>query len=204
MDALEARVAEYYDQEGRARESMPLGAGRLAARVAFVDLLRAERRRSLLEVGSGPGRDAVAFTAAGIDVTAVDRSPGHVRLAREAGVRAMVGSILAVPVARAAFDAGWTMSTLVHVPDERWDAAMTSVIAALRPGAPLAVGLWGGVDEEHWQEPRGGLPTRFFSRRSHDRARSMLARHADVESFATWPGEAGWEYQFAVLRVPAT
>ena len=29
----------------------------------------------------------------------------------------------------------------------------------------------------------------------------MLARHATVESFATWPGDVpGWDYQLAVLR----
>ena len=155
----------------------------------------------MVEIGSGPGRDAVAFGAAGIDVTAVDRSPGHVRLATDAGVRAIVASLLALPFAPATFAAGWTMSTLVHVPDDRWDAALTSILGVLQPGAPFAVGTWGGVDDEHWQPPRDGLPTRFFSRRSHDRARAMLARHATVESFATWPGDVpGWDYQLAVLR----
>ena len=205
MDELEDLVAAYYDQEGSARETMPLGAVRLAARDRFLALLAAEGRTTVLEVGSGPGRDAVAVAAAGFDVTAVDRSPGHVRLAAAAGVRAIVASVLAVPFAPATFDAGWTMSTLVHVPDARWDTALASLVGALRPGAPLAIGLWGGVDDERWQEPRGDLPTRFFSRRSHDRVQDMLARHAAVESFETWPGNGpGWEYQIAVLRTPAT
>lgn len=205
VDELENLVATYYDQEGAAREAMPLGDVRLAARDRFLALLSAERRTTVLEVGSGPGRDAVAVARAGFDITAVDRSPGHVRLATAAGVRAVVASVLALPFAPATFDAGWTMSTLVHVPDERWDVAVASLVGAVRPGAPLVIGLWGGIDDEGWQEPRGDLPTRFFSRRSHDRAHAMLARHATVESFETWPGNGpGWEYQLAVLRAPAT
>jgi SAM-dependent methyltransferase len=184
---------------------MPLGEGRLAARRSFIELLRAEGRRRVLEVGSGPGRDAVAFIDAGLDVTAVDRSPGHVRLAAGAGVRAVVASLLDLPFARGTFDAGWTMSTLVHVPDDRWDRALSSMLSSVAGGAPLAIGLWGGVDEEHWQKPNGGLPARFFSRRSHERVQAMLARHATVESFETWPGDQpGWDYQLAVIRTPVT
>jgi SAM-dependent methyltransferase len=203
VDALEAGLAAYYDLEGSARQAMPLGDGRLAARESFVERLRAEGRRSLVEVGSGPGRDAVAFIEAGLEVTAVDRSPGHVRLASGAGVRAVVASLLDLPFAHGTFDAGWTMSTLVHVPDDRWDRALASIVSAVGAGAPIAIGLWGGVDVEHWQDARTGLPARFFSRRSHDRVQAMLARHADVESFDTWPGEQpGWDYQLAVLRTP--
>lgn len=202
MDELEAQLAAYYDREGTARRAMPLGVGRLEGRGSFVELTRREGRRTVLDVGSGPGRDALALTADGLDVTAVDRSSGHVRLATRAGVRALVASVLALPFPPASFDAGWTMSTLVHVPDDRWDRAMASLTAVLRPGAPLAIGLWGGVDEEHWQPPQGGLPTRFFSRRSHERVRSMLTRHGDVESFTTFAGNLpGWDYQFAVLRL---
>lgn len=203
MDELEMGLAAYYDLEGATRQAMPLGEGRLAARNAFVERLRAEGRRRLLEVGSGPGRDAVAFIDADLDVTAVDRSPGHVRLAAGAGVRAVLASLLDLPFRLGAFEAGWTMSTLVHVPDDRWDRAVSSIVSVVAAGAPIAVGLWGGVDGEHWQPPRNGLPARFFSRRSHDRVQAMLARHAVVESFTTWPGEQpGWDYQLAVIRAP--
>ena len=175
MDELERRLAEYYDQEGRARTAMPLGQRRVEQRSAFVDLLRRERRQRVIDVGSGPGRDALVFAAA---------------------------TVLALPFRPAAFDAGWTMSTLVHVPDDRWDLALASITTVLKAGAPLAIGLWGGPDDERWHPPRGGLPSRFFSLRSHDRAQEMLRRHGELESFLTWSdGPSDWEYQFAVLRV---
>ena len=202
MNDLESRLADYYDQEGESRLREPLDARRVAARHRFIELLHGESRHDLLEVGSGPGRDAIAFAEAGIDVVAVDRSMGHVRLAAAQGLRAIQASVLHLPVRDGAFAAGWTMSTLVHVPDARLDDALGSITKALRPGAPLVIGLWGGFDEEGWMPAHGGLPSRFFSLRSHERAFELLARHGTVEEFSTWSDDrSDWEYQLATVRI---
>ncbi|MGH3682807.1 MAG: class I SAM-dependent methyltransferase [Natronosporangium sp.] len=120
---LAADLAAYYDQEAAARAARELDPERVARRAEFLALLRAERRRMVLEVGTGPGRDATAFIAAGLAVGGVDRSREHVRLARLAGVDAYQASVLAMPFPARRFDAGWTMSTLVHVPDDQFAAA---------------------------------------------------------------------------------
>jgi SAM-dependent methyltransferase len=202
VDELERRLADYYDREGRARAAMPIGPHRVEQRRAFVELLLGERRQRLIDVGSGPGRDTLLFAAKGFTAMAVDRSRGHCQLAAAAGLLAVQATLLALPFPPATFDAGWSMSTLVHVPDNRWDVALASITTVLKPGAPLAIGLWGGLDDERWHPPRDGLPGRFFSLRAHDRAKAMLRRHGEVESFLTWSeGRRDWEYQFAVLRV---
>ena len=201
MDDLESRLAHYYDQEGESRLREPLDARRVEARRRFTELLHSESRHDLLEVGSGPGRDAIAFAEAGIDVIAVDRSMGHARLASAQCMRAIQASVLHLPVRDGAFAAGWTMSTLVHVPDARLDDALGAITNALQPGAPLMIGLWGGFDYEGWMPARSDLPSRFFSLRSHERALEMLARHGNVEEFSTWSDDRSeWEYQLTMLR----
>ncbi|HET9946049.1 MAG TPA: class I SAM-dependent methyltransferase, partial [Actinomycetes bacterium] len=117
MNPLEADLAAYYDQEAGERAERDLQPRRVEHRAAFLDLLAAEGRRTLVEIGTGPGVDARAFLAEGLAVSGVDLSPEHVRRAREAGVDAVVGSVLDLPYADGSFDAGWTMSTLLHVPD---------------------------------------------------------------------------------------
>jgi len=113
-------------------------------------------------------------------------------------------SLFDLPFRAACFDAGWTMSTLVHVADDEFAAAMRSIVATLAPGAPLAVGLWGGFDFEGIAEFDTLLPRRFFSLRTHERARSMLAEHGALERFDTWSRETStWQYQFAIVRTPA-
>jgi SAM-dependent methyltransferase len=143
--------------------------------------------------------------AAGLLVAGVDLSPEHVRHCRAAGVDAHVASVHRLPFADDAFDAGWTMSTLLHVPDADFDSAMREIRRVLRAGSPLAVGLWGGSDWEGSSVKDTIRPPRFFSSRSDERIRNMLSRHGTIERFETWAPEASssWWYQWCVLRVAA-
>ena len=202
-DRLEADLTAYYDQEAGQRAERAVDPRRGQRREAFADLLAAERRGRLLEVGTGPGLDAAAFLARGIAVSGVDLSVEHVRLSRAAGVDARVASVHRLPYADDSFDAGWTMSTLLHVPDTRFDAALGEICRVLSPGSPLAVGVWGGTDIELTSTRDEIKPPRFFSVRSDPRLREMLGRHGRLEQFETWPGPTvdSWSYQWCVLRV---
>ena len=201
MNPLEADLAAYYDQEAGERAERQLLPQRVAHRAAFLDLLVAEGRSRVVEIGTGPGVDAQAFLDRGLAVSGVDLSAVHVRRAREVGVDAVVGSVLDLPYPDGSFDAGWTMSTLLHVPDSHLDAALSEVVRVLEPGAPLAVGVWGGLDREGPGDQDSFQPPRFFSLRSHERWRAALERHARVEEWDTWAPEGQpWTYQWAVLR----
>ncbi|MEL7210873.1 MAG: class I SAM-dependent methyltransferase, partial [Actinomycetota bacterium] len=103
-----------------------------------------------------------------------------------------------------AFDAAWSMSTLVHVADADFDRAMDAIAATVVPGSPIALGLWGGRDQEGRQEEDHFDPPRFYSLRRHDRVQAMLEAHGTVIRFETHdPGLAeGWEYQLAIVRTP--
>lgn len=210
MSSLDTDLAAYYDQEAAQRAARTLDPRRVEQREEFADQVVSEGRRRLLEIGTGPGRDGACFMARGLAVSGVDLSSEHVRRARAAGLDAYVASVLNLPFADASFDAGWTMSTLLHVPDADFDAALSEICRVLTPGAPLAVGVWGGRDSEGPKEDDEIQPPRFFSFRSHERLLKMLGRHGTVERFQTWPaaaraGESGlvdtaWTYQWALVR----
>lgn len=195
-------LAAYYDQEAPLRAARELGRGRVGRRDEFVGVLADERRRTLLEVGVGPGRDAIAFRAAGIAVTGVDLAAEHVRLARAAGIDALQASVLDLPFPDDSFDAVWTMSTLLHVPNADFSAAMSEIVRVARPGTSIAIGLWGGPDSEGPSDHDTIRPPRFFSFRSDERLRSMIRPHGEVERFDSWtePATDGLHYQFVVLR----
>lgn len=198
----ESELAAYYDQDAAGRAGRDLDPERVRRRAEFVALLRAEGRRTVLEVGTGPGLDVAAFVDAGLEVAGVDLSAENVRLARQAGADAYQASVLEMPFADRSFSAGWTMSTLLHIPDTGFDPALAAIAARLEDGAPLAVGLWGGHDYEGVSDRDTIDPPRFFSHRAHDRLRAMLARAGRLERFETWGGSPdGWQYQWALLRV---
>lgn len=200
----ERDLATYYDLESPARTQRDIDRNRVARRTEFIELLVAEERRRVVEIGTGPGQDAAAFMAAGLEVAGVDLSPEHVRIARDAGIDAHVASVLDLPFDDGSFGAGWTMSTLLHVPNADVDAALAEICRVLVPGAALAIGLWGGVDHEG-PNPRDTIqPPRFFSNRSNDRVREMLDPFGAIERFETWShaGVDGWHYQWVLVRTP--
>jgi SAM-dependent methyltransferase len=201
----EQNLIAYYTNEVHARTDRALPEPRVARRTAYLDRLREERRHTVLEIGCGPGRDGEAIASAGFAYTGVDLSPAGVEACRTLGLRAEVASVLDLPFADASFDAGWTMSTLLHIADEDLDQALTELVRVLRPGAPLAIGLWGAVDSsEHvWEDDTGFGPGRFFSIRADDALHAALARHGVVEEWLTWDDGRSMHYQWAVLRTPA-
>ncbi|RLE24640.1 MAG: class I SAM-dependent methyltransferase [Actinobacteria bacterium] len=201
MGDLDTDLIAFYDQESDERSKRPLDVLRAARQTEFADRLTMEGCSSLLEVGVGPGRDAVEFIDGGVEVVGLDLSLNHARIASAAGVPSVQASLYSIPFASRTFHACWTMSTLLHVPDSRFDEAMQSVCAVLRPGALLAIGLWGGRDAEFVSEFDQIKPARFFSLRSHDRIAAMVGGHGSIELFDTWPhGANDWEYQFIVVR----
>ncbi|MEZ5250422.1 MAG: methyltransferase domain-containing protein [Ilumatobacteraceae bacterium] len=112
---LDADLTAYYDAEARAGVR---GEGRFDAvdiRTRFIDLMRREDRRRLIDVGSGPGRDTLAFQDDGFDTIGVDLRAGERGADADTGWR-RIGrfALRALPFANATFDALWTMSTFVH------------------------------------------------------------------------------------------
>ena len=198
----ERDLIAYYTNEVQARVVRELPDERVARRTAYLQQLQREERRSVLEIGSGPGRDGQAIAAAGFDYTGVDLAPASVEACRSLGLEAHVASVLDLPFDNATFDAGWTMSTLLHIADEDLDQALAEIIRVLRPGAPLAIGLWGDLTggEHTWQDNTGFGPGRFFSIRTDTTLRATLERHATLDRWQTWSDNRTMHYQWAVLR----
>ncbi|MFC0625803.1 class I SAM-dependent methyltransferase [Kribbella deserti] len=198
----EADLITYYDNETTDRVDRELPEWRVAKRDDFLELLRREQRKAVLEVGTGPGRDAQAFVDAGLDFRGVDLAPGSVEICRELGLDVQVGSVLDLPFETEAFDAGWTMSTLLHVSDADLPNALAELARVLKPGAPLALGLWGHPD---WTEgPSGDSdygPPRFFSFRSDETLHHQLSTIGQVEQTDRREIEGPFHYQWAVVRV---
>lgn len=196
---VERDLADYYDQEAADRAERKLGERRIEARTRFRALLPPSP--SFLEVGPGAGRDSGAFVEAGIDVVGVDLSHEQSRHASMSGAGPVVATVRQMPFADGSFDALWTMSTLMHVPDSAIELALAELRRVLSPGALAAIGVWGGPDIEGTGDKDAYDPPRLFSRRSDARWETLLATLGTVEQFENWHPELDdfW-YQFAIVR----
>lgn len=203
--SFDADLIAYYDAEARAGRRTDTGPLRRDLQARFATQLTVEGRARILDVGAGPGLDTGDWVADGFAAVGLDLGFANGELMRRRGLAAVVGSLYELPFRAGAFDALWTMSTFVHVPHDRFDEAISELLRVVRPGAPLGIGTWGGLDFEGHPEVGDILPYRFFSLASHDRWREMLSCHGELESFETYhPNrDIDWEYQFAVLRSPS-
>lgn len=199
---VDAELAAYYDQEGDERLRRPIAPERLAARERMLASLSADGPRSVLEVGPGPGRDAGAFLAAGHRYAAVELSMEHARRCRTTGAPVVRATVRRLPFRGHSFDVVWTMSALMHVPNQAISAALSELARVLRPEGVAAIGVWGGPDvEDYGTEDRPvGKPRRLFSRRSDETWRTMLSQLGAVEDYDRWGSDDDFFYQYALVR----
>lgn len=205
MDGVQERLRSYYEAEADARLRPAHSGRRRVICEAFAALLAAQDRRSVLDVGAGPASDHEPFAARGIGYVGIDLAIGNGVLAAELGHTVVPASLFHLPFTDAAFPAGWSMSTLQHVPDSQVDEALIEIVRVLEQGAPVTIGLWGGRDEiiESASSATGVQLPRHFTLRSHDRIRSILGRHLVVESDETFPaGPSDWDYHISACRTP--
>ena len=92
------------------------------------------------------------------------------------------------------------LSTLLHVTDDDVPTALDELVRVVRPGSPVAIGLWGGRDHAGLNEDD---PPRWFRIRTDDQVRAMVAGHGTIEQFEVWQPEGDtFTYQWVVLRTP--
>ncbi|MBF4766995.1 methyltransferase domain-containing protein [Nocardioides agariphilus] len=121
----------------------------------------------VLEIGSGPGRDALALEQIGLSVRRTDVSPGFVRQLRSAGYVAEeldpLRDELTDPLRDGApYDGVWANASLLHVRRESLPIVLRRLAAATRTGGTLHMTLKEGDGEQWSVHGHVGAP-RFFT-----------------------------------------
>jgi len=107
----------------------------------------------VLEIGSGPGRDAVALEAAGLRVRRTDVTPGFVELLRGQGhVAELLDPLtdeLLDPADPRRYDAVWANACLLHVARPDLPVVLSRLASATREGGLFQLSLKEG-DGDQW------------------------------------------------------
>lgn len=101
---------------------------------------------SVLEVGSGPGREADFIEALGAVVRRTDAARSFVDVQAERGKRAELLNVVTDELG-GPYDAVLALCVLIHVDREQIDAVLRKVNGALRPGGAFLVSLRTGEGE---------------------------------------------------------
>ena len=202
-DELKNQLRLAYDLRAAERDGKTIADWRMGPRNDFAALLKQEGKRTLLELGAGPGNDGRYFQDEGFDVLCTDLSPEHVRLCQEKGLKARVMDNTQMDLSPNSFDAVYAMNSLLHLPKKDLPAVLESIKSVLKPEGLFFLGVYGGVDSEGIHEEDSHEPKRFFALYSDDNLKHIVAKVFQIESFTAVPYESDnpdMVWQAAVLR----
>ena len=198
-------LRQAYDRSAAERDAGTLGRlapWKLDARAGFLALLQAEGKRTLLEIGGGPGHFAAYFRDAGLDVVMTDLSPAMVRLAQAKGLDARVMDFLSLDFPPASFDAVFALNCLLHVPAADLPGVLAAIHRVLRPGGLFFYGVYGGHRFEGVWPDDYHQPPRYFVFYPDEELRHRVTGLFDEVSFRTIPveGDKQAHFQELILR----
>ena len=111
----------------------------------FIGLLHGRR---VLNLGSGPGRDAVILRDKGLEVVCLDGSENMVETTRKMGFESVQGDFRDIDMPENSFDAVWAYSSLFHVTFTEAIGILKQVHRVLKPDGLLFLGLIQGKGNE--------------------------------------------------------
>ena len=202
-DELRAGLRESYGRKARERDLDPVQPWKATERQRFLRLLQDEGRRTLLELGAGPGKDGGFFRDNGMDVVCTDLSPEMVALCESKGLVAQLMDLSDLDFPPETFDAAYALNSLLHLPERELPAVLRGIRAVLGAGGLFYLGVYGGRNYEGVWEDDPYEPKRFFSFRTDERLRELVAGSFEVHSFRrVAPGgrTGGLHFQSLILR----
>lgn len=190
-----------YDADVERRNAMTPAPWRTGVIDAFAEILTGEGAGAVIELGSGTGQLARHAADHGLDVTAVDLSPGNVAATAARGVTAVEADFAGLPFQDATFDGAFAIHSLIHVPHDELPTVFTEIRRILTRGAPLLIVVWGGERHEGTFDHEWLNPPRYFSFYTHDQARALDTPGFTMEDFTTFAvDESDMDVQVITLR----
>lgn len=159
---------------------------KLETRQQFIDLLKSQNGKSILELGSGAGLDAKFFKDCGFDVLATDLSSEMVKMCCKRGLEAKVVDLYYLETLGKTFDAVFSMNVLLHVPKNDINNVLDGIYKILNSGGLFFYGVYGGIDEEKTivDKSKMGLP-RLFSFLSDESLLKLVKNRFEILDFKT-------------------
>lgn len=87
---------------------------------------------SILDAGCGAGGDTLKFKEQGYKMTSFDGSEGMVEVCKQKGIECIHKDFLSIDF-KNEFDAVWAAASLLHIPPQSIEQAITNLVDALKP-----------------------------------------------------------------------
>ncbi len=196
-----AKLIEAYNLQAEEREKSKFESWKADERGHFLSLLHIEGKQTLLEIGTGHGRDSLYFQEHGLGVTGIDISPVMVDLCRKKDVTAFVMDAVDLEFEDSTFEAVYALNSFIHLSKQELPVALANVHRVLQPGGLFYLGQYGGVDFEGVWDNDSYMPKRFFSMHTNKRLRQIVFNWFEIIYFQELIfGEEELNFQSIILR----
>ena len=189
-----------YEKYARERASHSPDEFKVQERSEFLKFLKIEARKTLLEIGCGPGWDAQFFQDQGFQVLAVDNTPTMVKLTAEKGVTARLLDCYDLDEINERFEAVYTMNCLLHIPKQDFDRVLGLISKRLNESGLMYLGIWGDQDFEGIWEQDKYEPKRFFSFWKTEALLEVLQRFFRLEYYRRLEPHEGRIFNSLIVR----
>lgn len=169
-------------------------------RERFLQLITAEGKQTLLDVGAGTGFDSQFFEEHGLTVTAIDISTEMVKKCRELNLRALEMDLYDVHRLNESFDAVWARNSLIHIEKQEFTQVLEKIHQVLKPTGLFFMSLYGGEEWEGVLEGDIFTPPRYFSFYTDEHLRELLAPYFEVLQFDHIESKGKYHGQSLTLR----
>lgn len=167
IDTYNKRVKEYDEETYDFWDMFPR---------TFLEAFATAAGEQVIDIGSGPGRDAVLLKELGKSVTCLDAAAAMVERTSALGFPSVLASFDELPFGDESFDGVWAYTSLLHVPKAEVSQPLAEIYRVLVPGGIFALGLIEG-EGEGYRESSGVDMPRWFSYYQKDEVLALCAAH---------------------------
>lgn len=202
---MRANLILSYDRQAEQRNTSEIEDWKAKERSAFLALLKSERKKSLLEIGAGHGRDSKFFQENGFQVTCIDLSLEMVKLCQQKGLNARLMDMIDLDFPDHSFDAVYSLNSLLHLPKKELPTVLQNIKSVLKANGLFFLGVYGGYDFEGIWETDSYTPKRFFSFHSDEGLKQVVEENFTLLSFNQInSGDGDLHFQSLTLRKSVT
>jgi SAM-dependent methyltransferase len=181
---IKSNLIEAYNKHAADREAYTVESWKLELRDDFLSLIREENKSSLLEIGSGAGKDSLFFQESGLDVKCIDLSPELVKICQQKGLDARVMDMTALSFPEESFDMVYALNSLLHIPKKDLPTVLENIQTVLKPNGLFYMGVYGSENEsERIWENDSYTPKRFFAFYSDEHLQEITSQYFELVSF---------------------
>lgn len=130
----------------------------------------------VLDLGSGPGRDALILQEAGLKVVCLDAAEAMVKITKQRSLLSVQADFMKIPFPEETFAGVWAYTSLIHLPKKQFPDALLEAKRVLGRGGVFGIGVIEG-ETEGYSYSAGTNRPRYFAYYTIDEMEFVLKSH---------------------------